>query len=79
MGRGDQHLEVAVSYLLSEGESELVWDVRIRSGNGTTWRLVEVDSLDLAMPLCDVPGLALTCGLLERWLSGVGFQLSLFP
>ena len=80
MGEMDQHLEVAVSYLLPEASSCMTWDVRIRPLSTTKWRLVDMDEVDLADPLERVPGLFLVETCLERWLQGVGTQLKLpFP
>lgn len=80
LGSHDQHLEVAVSYLLPEAMSVMTWDVRIRPLSTTQWRLVDMDEVDLAEPLQRVPGLFLVEQCLERWLQGVGTQLELpFP
>lgn len=80
MGQYDQHIEVAISYVLPESESQLTWDVRVRTLLSGKYRLVDMDEIDLAGDVQVAPGLATVELCLERWLSGVGTQLKLpFP
>lgn len=80
MGAGDVFLEVRLTYVMPEGSSDLTWDVRVRSADGTTFRLFALDEVDLAEPQGASPGLAAVEEVLERWLRSCGVQLELpFP
>lgn len=77
MGAEDQYVEVRVTYVLPEGTDELTWDVRVRTRGNDTFRLYDMDELNLADPVLNCPGLRPVEQLLERWLSSSGVQLSL--
>lgn len=77
MGAGDQYVEVRVTYVLPEGTDELTWDVRCRTAGNDSFRLYDMDSVELAEPVLNCPGLRAVEQLLERWLSAAGVQLSL--
>jgi hypothetical protein len=77
MGRHDQYVEVVVSYTLPEAESEITWDVRIRTNTAGAWRLYVMDTNDIAEVIHAVPGLRAVESILERWLEGVGVQMEL--
>lgn len=80
MGAGDVYLEVRLTYVMPESSSELAWDVRVRSQDGTTFRLFAMDEVDLAEPQGASPGLRAVEEVLEKWLNSCGVQLELpFP